>query len=172
MARSHSGTAAENRAERAFVVTVLVSAVVLGFAYYLQHVKYLDPCPWCVVQRIGFLAIGVLALIGLLHRPGRGGVILYGLLGGLLASAGGLAAGYQIWLQSDPARAGACVGSPLERLLDRLAIGDLWPDFLQYDGPCTLKPWDLFGLTIPEWSLAWFVVLAAMFLSLLLRSRD
>ena len=161
----------DGRTQRVFIVALLVSATVLGFAYYLQYVEYLDPCPWCVVQRLGFLAIGALALIGLLHRPARGGTIFYGLVGALIGISGGLAAGYQIWLQSDPKRAGACIGSVVERVLDRLAIGDLWPNFLQYDGPCTLQPWHMFGLTIPEWSLAWFVVLAAMYASLLLRPR-
>lgn len=159
----------ESRTQRVFIVALLASAVVLGFAYYLQHAEYLDPCPWCVVQRIGFLLIAVLALIGLLHRPARGGAIVYGFVGALIGLAGVLAAGYQIWLQSDSKRAGACVGSTVERVLDTLAIGDLWPGFLQYDGPCTLQPWSMFGLSIPEWSLAWFVVLAAMFASLMFR---
>src|SRR5687768_8224774 len=95
----------ESRTQRVFIVALLASAVVLGFAYYLQHAEYLDPCPWCVVQRLGFLVIGVLALIGLLHRPARGGAILYGFVGALIGLAGALAAGYQIWLQSDPKRA-------------------------------------------------------------------
>ncbi len=47
----------------------------------------------------------------------------------------------------------------MERLLDASGIGQWSPPLLQYDGPCTLKPWDFLGLSIPEWSLALFVVL-------------
>jgi len=160
---------ADQRTLRVFIIGLLASVAVLGVAYYLQHVENLDPCPWCIVQRLGFMAIALLALIGLLHRPGPAGAVLYGTLGALIGAGGAAAAGYQIWLQNDPERATACVGSPVETFLDTVSIGDLWPNFLQYDGPCTLKPWALFGLGIPEWSLVWYVILAAMFGSLLLR---
>lgn len=161
----------DDRSQRVFVVALLVSAFVLGFAYYLQHIKHLDPCPWCIVQRLGFFALGLVALIGLVHHPRRAGTVFYGVVGGVIGLAGTLAAGYHVWLQSDPKRASACVGSPVERVLDTLRVGDVWPDFLQYDGPCTLDPWELFGLNIPEWSLAWFVVLTAMYVSLVFRQQ-
>lgn len=160
----------EERAQRVFAVSLLASAGVLGAAYYLQHVERLDPCPWCIVQRLGFFALALLALAGLLVR-GAGAIRLLAVVGALVAGAGAAAAGYQIWLQSDPQRAGACVGSPVERILDSIALGELWPGFLQYDGPCDLQPWNLFGLSIPEWSLAWFAVLTALHLSLLTRPR-
>lgn len=166
-----SGFDAGRWAVLVFVAASLISAVVLGFAYYLQEVKFLDPCPWCVVQRIVYLLIGALALVALLHGPMRAGAARYGLLGGVLALAGAAAALYQVWLQADPVRANSCTGSVVERILDRVALGDLWPAFLQYDGPCTLKAWSLFGLSIPEWSALWFCVLAVLLLSLL-RARD
>lgn len=158
-------------ARRINLAALAVSVAVLGFAYYLQHVEFLDPCPWCIVQRLGFMAIGLLALVAFLHGPGRAGAQVYGVIGGLLGLAGASAAGYHLWLQSDPGRAGACVGSQVERALDALRVGELWPDFLQYDGPCTLDPWTLFGLGIPEWSFAWFATLSAMYFSVLVRPR-
>jgi disulfide bond formation protein DsbB len=84
-------------------------------------------------------------------------------IGAALAVAGAAAGGYQVWLQSDPVRASKCVGSPVERILDATGIGGWAPPLLQYDGPCTLAPWSLFGLSIPEWSLIWFVILVVMF---------
>lgn len=154
---------ATDRAARAFTLIFLVCFGLVGFALYLQHVKNLDPCPWCIVQRVCFLVIGLLALVAALHRPGRGGTLFYALLGGAGATAGAAAAGYQIWLQSDPKRAAACVGSPVERILDMTGIGRWSPPLLQYDGPCTLKAWDFIGLSIPEWSAVWFLVLLAAF---------
>lgn len=154
------------RSGRTFTAIFVVCLALLGFALYLQHVKGLDPCPWCVVQRLGFMLIALIALIGALHRPGIAGVFAYSLLG-LAASLAGIAAGaYHVWLQSDPVRAAKCVGSPVERILDALQLGRIAPPLLQYDGPCTLKPWSLLGLSIPEWSLAWFVLFALAFLAI------
>jgi disulfide bond formation protein DsbB len=154
---------ATDRAARMFTLLFLTCFGLVGFALVLQHLKGLDPCPWCIVQRIAFLAAGLWALIAALHRPGRGGTIFYSVMGAALALAGAAAGGYHVWLQSDPARAARCVGSPVERILDATGIGSWAPPLLQYDGPCTLSPWSFLGLSIPEWSFAWFVILAVTF---------
>lgn len=147
-----------NRAGRAFTFVFLFCFGVVGFALYLQHWKNLDPCPWCVAQRIAFLVIGLVALTAALHRPRGVGVTLYGIVGAVLALGGIAMAAYQIYLQGDPARAQACVGSPIEKILDATRLGKMVPPVFMYDGPCTLKPWSLLGLSIPEWSLAAFVI--------------
>ena len=154
------------RSGRSFTAIFAVCLGLLGFALYLQHVKALDPCPWCVVQRIGFMLVALIALVGALHRPGVAGTFVYSLLGLATALAGVAAGAYHVWLQSDPERAAKCAGSPVERILDQLELGRIVPPLLQYDGPCTLKPWSLLGLSIPEWSLAWFVLVAIAFLAL------
>ncbi|HKY01587.1 MAG TPA: disulfide bond formation protein B [Burkholderiales bacterium] len=159
----------DSYALRVYAAGLLISIAVLVFAYYLQHYKMLDPCPWCVAQRVLFIGVGLLSLIGLLQHPGVAGARVYGVMGALLALSGAAAAAYQIWLQSDPMRAGSCMGGWLEHTLDYLQLGKLWPNYLQYDGPCTLPPWELLTLSIPEWSLTWFAILGAAFTTLLLR---
>ncbi len=154
---------ATDRAARLFTLVFLACVGLVGFALFLQHYKGLDPCPWCIVQRIAFLAAGLVALAGALHRPGHGGTIFYSVIGGAVALAGAAAGAYHVWLQSDPARAAKCIGSPVERILDATGVGRWAPPLLQYDGPCSLKPWDFLGLSIPEWSLAWFVILVVTF---------
>jgi protein dithiol:quinone oxidoreductase len=153
---------------RVFALIFLICAGLLAFALYLQHWQGLDPCPWCVVQRLGFMLVGLIALVAAIH--GRTTKI-YSTLGILAAVAGAAAGTYHVWLQSDPLRAARCIGSPVETILDRLQLGKLAPSLLQYDGPCTLKPWSFLGLSIPEWSLTWFVILALVFLALALTSR-
>lgn len=150
---------ASDRSGSLFTLISVACLAIVGGALYLQHVKDLEPCPWCIVQRLGFLLIALIALVGALARPSGGGVTVFAGLGGLVAAAGIAAAGYHIYLQSDEARANACVGSVVEKLLDTSRIGKWIPPLLQYDGPCTLKPWALLGLSIPEWSLVGFVVM-------------
>jgi len=155
-----------DRSGRMFTWGFLTCVGLIAFALYLQHVKQLDPCPWCVVQRLGFILVGLIGLVGALHRPAAIGTTIYSAIGLVAAAAGAAAGTYHVWLQSDPARAAKCVGSPVERILDQLELGRMIPPLLQYDGPCTLKPWSLLGLSIPEWSLTWFVILAIAFVAI------
>jgi len=163
--------AARSRSRPAFALVFLVCAGLIGYALYLQHVAGLDPCPWCVVQRLGFMLVGAIALLAALHGPRGAGAARYAWMGFVAAVAGAAAGAYHVYLQSDPVRAMKCVGSPVETILDRLQIGRLAPGLLQYDGPCTLKPWSFLGLSIPEWSLAWFVTLAIVFVAIAVRAR-
>lgn len=154
-----------------FTLIFLVCLGLLGFALYLQHVENLDPCPWCIVQRLLFIAVGLVCLAAALHRPGRTGTLLYGVLGGLIAAGGAAAAAYHIYIQNDKARALECMGSPLERWLDASRIGKMIPPLLQYDGSCIAKPWAFLGLSIPAWSLVWFVILLAAFVAVVVKAR-
>jgi disulfide bond formation protein DsbB len=156
---------------RAFVLIFLICAGLLAYALYLQHWQGLDPCPWCVVQRLGFMLVGLIALVGAIHGPAKPGTAIYAILGLVAAAAGAAAGAYHVYLQSDPVRASKCIGSPVELILDRLQLGKLAPSLLQYDGPCTLKPWSFLGLSIPEWSLAWFLILGIAFLAIALIAR-
>lgn len=151
-----------DRCSRIFTLVFLACVGILGFALYLQHVERLDPCPWCIVQRLLFIAVGLISLVAALHRAGPLIATFYAMLGAATALGGALAAGYHIYLQSDEARANACGGSLVERFLDRTDIGSWIPPLLQYDGPCTLSDWSLLWLSIPEWSLIWFIVLGVV----------
>jgi len=154
-----------------FTLIFLVCLGLLGFALYLQHQKNLDPCPWCIAQRLLYIAVALVSLVAALHRPGRIGTILYAVFGGLFAAAGAAAAGYQIHIQNDPARALECMGSWLERWLDVSRVGKMIPPLLQYDGSCIAKPWAFLGLSIPGWSMVWFIVLLVTFVVMMVKAR-
>ncbi len=156
---------------KTFTVIFLLCIGLLAFALYLQHVDNLDPCPWCIAQRLHFIGIGLIMLVAALHRPGNGGTIAYSVLGILVAVGGMAAAGYHLYIQADPKRAAQCIGSWLEQWLDVSRLGKMVPPLLQYDGSCLPKAWSLLGLSIPEWSLAWFAVFFIAFIVMIYRSR-
>lgn len=154
-----------------FTGIFVICLALLGYGLYLQHMENLDPCPWCIVQRLLFMAIGLVALTAALHRPGRGGTIVYSALGALVAAGGAAAASYHLHIQSDPKRALECMGGWLERWLDASRIGKMIPPLLQYDGSCVLKPWSFLGLSIPGWSLVWFALLLVAFVAIIIAAR-
>ena len=69
------------------VLGVAIVAGLMGYALYAEHVLHLEPCPLCVFQRIGMIALGVVFLAAALHAPRGRGARAYGLLGALVTFA-------------------------------------------------------------------------------------
>ena len=143
----------------------LICAGLLGFALYAQYVLMMDPCPLCILQRVVFIALGVLFLIGGLQAPRAAGRRVYAALIVLVALIGIAIAGRHLWIQSLPADQVPSCGAPLGYLLETRAgngglIGVLLK-VLSGSGECArVEP--ILGLPMPAWSLLWFVLLAAL----------
>jgi len=53
------------RANRWFAAMVLACLAAVGVAFVSQHWFDMQPCPWCVLQRLIFVKIALVALVGL-----------------------------------------------------------------------------------------------------------
>ena len=131
-------------------------------AAYLQFEKGLAPCPLCDLQRIAFAFITLCYLFALVHNPKNKGAIVYALLILLFAVLGGFFAGRQIWLQHQPPGSITSCGFGLEHLLRSLPFLDAMRTAVQGSAQCATVFWRFFGLSIPEWSMIFFVVLAVV----------
>jgi protein dithiol:quinone oxidoreductase len=40
-----------------------ICALAVGFALFAQHIWDMQPCPWCIVQRMLYMLLGVVALV-------------------------------------------------------------------------------------------------------------
>jgi protein dithiol:quinone oxidoreductase len=145
-----------------------VCAGLLGFGYYLEHVRGLDPCPLCLVQRGFFYAVLAVLLVGALH--GRA-VRLYGILGFLLAIGGAAVASRQVWLQHLPPDKVPQCGPDLFFMLENFPLSQTLKRLFTGTGECAAVDWTFLGLSIAEWSLAWFAALALYAAWLAWRSR-
>jgi protein dithiol:quinone oxidoreductase len=138
----------------------VICAGLLAFALYLQYVEHQDPCPLCILQRVAFMGMTVVFLIGALHGPRRRGAIVYSTLLFAVAGVGAAIAGRQVWLQHlPPSQVPAC-GPGLEYMLEQFPLGQALQKIFAGSGECAEAGWNFLGLTIAGWSLAWFVVLA------------
>ena len=145
-------------------------AGLLGFALYLQYFVNLEPCPLCMLQRVAFIALGLVFLIGALHGPGRTGVRVYASLAILTAATGiGLAARHT-WLQYNPPQFASCAGD-LYSQLERLPLGRVIANAIRATGDCAKVDWSFMGWSIAEWSLIWFTIFALGSVALLLRKH-
>lgn len=144
-----------------FALLFAVCTALLGFALYLQYSGGLEPCPMCILQRYAFSAVILLALTGALHGPSsrltRG--IYAGLL--LLASlAGAGIAAWQSWIQRFPPDISEC-GPDLAYMLESFPLSSSLPMIFRGAGECTRIDWSFLGLSIANWSLVCFALIAA-----------
>ena len=138
----------------------LACAGLLGFALYLQYGQMLDPCPLCLVQRGFFTMVLVAFAAATVHNPGRTGRIAYALLGLLSALGGAATAGRQVWLQHLPPEQVPACGPDLYFMLENLPLARTLEKLFRGSGQCAVVDWTFLGLSIAEWSLAWFAGLA------------
>lgn len=139
-----------------------ICVALLGFAIYSQLQWGLEPCPLCIFQRIVFATLGLVFLVAGVHAPrkaaGRG---VYGGLGFLAAAVGIGIAGRHLWLQLDPPAIPGC-GPPLEFMRETMSTSNVIRRVLTGSGDCGNVDWTFLGLSMPAWSLVWFVLLAIL----------
>lgn len=130
--------------------------VLVGLA--MQNLLRLAPCPLCIFQRVLYLLIGALALLGFLWPKLRQG---WAALSGATAVLGAGVAGYQSWMQAFPELATEC-GYAEPNLIERLVdwLGMEWPSLFMATGFCTSKDWVFLGLSMANWSLLVFAGIA------------
>ncbi|MGI8560471.1 MAG: disulfide bond formation protein B [Luteimonas sp.] len=152
-----------NRFSRTFRAQCLsgfaICAALIAFAIYSQLQWGLEPCPLCIFQRIAFAALGLVFLVAGLHAPrAAAGRRAYGVLGFLAAAVGMGIAGRHVWLQLNPPPIPAC-GPPLDFMRETMSTTNVIRRVLTGSGDCGNVDWTFLGLTMPAWSLLWFVLL-------------
>ncbi len=147
------------------LLTAFACISLLSFALYLQFYRDMLPCPLCVLQRYAFIALAVFCLIGAAANIPRVGAGF-----GLIAALGGSGiAARHLWVQAHPNV--SCGIDPLETFLNVAASAKLWPAMFKADGMCTTDYAPILGLSIPQWSLAWFVLFTLILLFIFFRRR-
>lgn len=132
----------------------------LSYGYYLQYVKYLDPCPLCMTQRFFYYCIAIAALVGVVAIRSWVAQRIVALLALASAIGGIVTAGRQVWLQHLPADQVPACGPGLEFWLENMPFMRTLELLFKGDGNCAEVHWRFLGLSIAEWSLGWFILFA------------
>lgn len=162
-------TLPNNRALFAFLATAGLGCFFGGVL--LGNLLHLAACPLCILQRMLYLAYGVLGLIGMAaaRRPVAGRLMAGSMI--LAAGSGVWIAVYQSWLQLHPEGPSCTASTPWWESLVYWA-GEQAPTFFLSNGMCSDPGFTLFGLTIANYSAMVFSgLLVASLLLLLRRSR-
>lgn len=143
-----------------FLCGFLAAAGALLFAYYLEYVHGLKPCPLCVFQRIAMAGVGLFYIIGLIHGPGGVGHRIYAFFASLAALAGAAIAARHVWLFHLPADQVPSCGPGLEYLVDIMPWQEAVATVLRGDASCAEVEGVFMGISLPAWTLVYFVLLS------------
>ena len=146
----------------------LAAAGLLGFGYFLQYMRGIEPCPLCLVQRAFFYLLIVTFLICALHGPQGWGRRLYGFVAMLFAAGGFATASRQVWLQHLPKDKVPACGPDLAFMLENLPLARTLEKLFAGSGQCAEVKWTFVGFSIPEWALVWFALFFLLGLWLLI----
>ncbi|MDE2300525.1 MAG: disulfide bond formation protein B [Burkholderiales bacterium] len=117
----------------------------------------IQPCPWCVLQRVIYVAIALACLLGLVWRSTWGRRIGAGL--GLLLALGGAAAA--LWQHFVAAASASCNLTLADKIVSRwLHLDTALPSVFEARASCADAAVNLLGVPYDVWSLALFVLMA------------
>ncbi len=144
-----------------------LSLAAIGAALVSQHGFDMQPCPWCVLQRLIFLLIALVALAGLAWRSVLGqrcAAVTLLLLGGA-----GIAA--VLWQHFVAASSLSCKLTLADRIMNGSGLPSLLPDVFEARASCADAAVNLLGLPYEFWGLALFLAIEAGAVWLLTRQK-
>ena len=155
---------APRRTTLLLAITVL-SLGAVGVALWTQHALDMQPCPWCVLQRLVFVCIALAALPGLVWRNA-----FVQATSALLVLALGLAGvAAALWQHFVAAVTNSCNMTLADRIVSGLRLDGLLPEVFQARANCADAAVRLWGLPYEVWSLILFMLISVMALRMLLR---
>jgi disulfide bond formation protein DsbB len=131
-----------------FGLAALLAFTAVGLALVSQHVFDMQPCPWCILQRLIYVVFGIVALIGLV---GRGVPVVAGAarVTGLVLACCGLAAG---WWQADAEKSASCHLTLADRIVSATQLDRLLPGVFEARASCADAAVSVLGM--PYWKLS------------------
>jgi disulfide bond formation protein DsbB len=147
------------------LVMAVISLGAVAVALWTQHALGMEPCPWCVLQRLIFVAIALVILPALVWR--RGFVQFTSALLALALALSGVAAA--LWQHFVAAVSSSCNMTLADRIVSGLGLDALLPEVFQARASCADAAVRLWGLPYEAWSLILFMLLSVMALRLVMR---
>ncbi|MEO8102400.1 MAG: disulfide bond formation protein B [Betaproteobacteria bacterium] len=143
-----------------FALVGMICVGILAAGWYMQYGPgKQQPCPLCILQRYTYLILAAVCLLAAAHGPQRVGLAIYAGIADLCATAG---LGLSTWQINKGASMTSCLDDPIGEFVNGLPPANWWPEYFFANGGCADKYPPILGLHVPQWSLFWFAILAAL----------
>ncbi len=126
-------------------------------ALIIQTQYNLEPCPLCITQRLFFMGLGVLFLIGAFLKPSS---LLQKALTFLqvLTALGGAGWAVRHWyLQANKESMIADCGVGFDYMFENFPLEKMFKLIFKGTGDCAMIDWTFLGLTLPQLALISFI---------------
>ena len=144
------------RTPMVFWVMAAMCVAPVGLALVSQHLLGHEPCPWCVLQRVIFLAIALVAMAASFARASwLQRLALIVIIG--LAIAGCAAA---LWQHFVAASSQSCNLTLADKIIHGLELDTVLPEVFEPRASCADAIFHFLGLAYELWALLLYVVLA------------
>jgi disulfide bond formation protein DsbB len=151
---------------RIALFTALICAGLLATAFYMEYVTGLVPCALCLAQRAMFALIGVACLLYML--PFYASRLVFAVLSFVGSGLGVWLASRQLWLQSLPEDQVPACGPDIYFMIERFPLADSLQTMLLGSGSCAEVQWTFLSLSIPGWTLLFYILTALVSVYLML----
>ncbi len=141
-----------------FGLAAFLAFAAVGLALVSQHAFDMQPCPWCILQRLIYVIFGIVALIGLVGRRVpvvAGAAAVAGLV---LACCGLAAAGWQV----DAEKSASCNLTLADRIVNATGLNALSPSVFEARASCADAAVSLLGVPYALWAGSLFVLFGAL----------
>jgi protein dithiol:quinone oxidoreductase len=147
-------------APRLLTAAALLSLAAVGAALYTQYQLGMQPCQWCVLQRLQFIVFAALAGVAGVAAVLRMQLLSRGVawLAAVLALSGVAAA---LWQHFVAASSDSCKRTLADVIVRDLGLDELLPSVFIATASCSEKA-SLLGLSYEWYSLAIFVLVGAL----------
>jgi disulfide bond formation protein DsbB len=137
----------------------------VGIAVYTQVAFDWRPCPWCILQRVIFVAIAIVCIFtaSIKGVAARAVPLVIALVLALLGIASAL------WQHFVAAKSSSCSLTFADKLLSSIKLDSVLPSVFEITGSCAEAAVSLWGVPYEFWSLVLFAILGITAIYLMAR---
>ncbi|MEC8694794.1 MAG: disulfide bond formation protein B [Pseudomonadota bacterium] len=151
---------------RLALLTALTCAGLLATALFMEYASGLVPCALCLAQRATFALIGIACLLYLL--PFYTSRFIFSLAAFISSTLGVWLASRQLWLQSLPEDELPACGPDIYFMIERFPLTESLQTMLMGSGSCAEVQWTFLTLSIPGWTLLFYLLTACISIVLMI----
>ncbi len=157
--------------QRKSKILILISLLSFGsvaIALVSQYIFDMQPCAWCVLQRLLYLVIGAVALLCVIGQPMRVRLAV-GISTIIVISIAGITAA--IYQEKVAANTFSCAQSLADQIITKIGLDASAPWLFGIYASCMDARVKLLGIEYVWWSIAMFSLLGILGITALLKLR-